>query len=98
MEIIADVDNSTKLVKVSMNELALLRGFTSMYDSGFDRNDCHVGKVIDIAKMVKTSEYIKNLNTKLLKSMKEQLDNASAGLAIAIESADEMNCFEKLKG
>lgn len=97
MEIIADMDSGYKLVKVTLKELAIIQGFDSTYDPGFDKDSIKVGKIIDVAKFAKVSSNVKNLNTSYLNKIAANLDDAVIRVREAITMADEINCFEKLK-
>ena len=97
MEIIADMDSTTKLVKVNITELARIMGYESTYDDGYDKDKVAVGKTIDIGKFTKISAYVRNLNTAYLNKIAAQMDDAGIRVREAIALADELNCFEKLK-
>ena len=84
-------------MKVSSTELAMIQGFNSIYDSGFDKDKTRVGKYVDIAKIVKTAAFIRTVNTDYLRKITANLDRAKDEINEAIEMSDELNCFETLK-
>lgn len=97
MEIFAEIDSNTKLVKVTNQELMTILGYKSRYDNGWNDRYLDVGKILPIEQFSKISADVKLLNTKLLKEMLERLNRATSLITEAVEKADEMNCFEKLK-
>ena len=98
MEVFADIDFTTKLVKVSTMELARIMGFESTYDSAFDKAKIAVGKTIDVVGYSRVSSSVKNLNTGYLSKIAENLEAAVSRVREAGTLVDEMNCFDKLKG
>ena len=97
MEIIASVDQSTRLVKVTTTELLLLQGFNSRYDNGFNNTMIDIGHKIDIAQFAKVSSYVKNMNTSILKQMRKNLETASDEVEACARLVDEINCFDTLR-
>lgn len=98
MKIIADMNSGKKLVEVTENELAQILGFKTTYESGFDRNMIAIGKDIDIAKFTKVSNFVKTINTSHLSNITDRLNGAIKEVTTAIDLADELNVFDKLKG
>lgn len=97
MEVFADIDNTTKLVKVSTSELAQIMGFDSTYDIEFDKAKIAVGKTIEVTKFKRVSSSMRTMNTACLNTIVKDLEAAVSRVREAGTLVDEMNCFEKLK-
>lgn len=97
MEIIADMGSSRKMVSMHNDEIAVILGFDSQYDSGFNKASIDVGKTIDIVAFKKISAYLRTMNTRQLKSIQDRIKDAQDALEKAIELGDELQVFDKLK-
>ena len=97
MEIIADMSNGKKMVSVHNDELAVILGFDSQYDSKFDKSWTSVGKTIDVHGFKRVSGYVQTMNTRQLKHIQERLKDTQTELDKAIVLADELQVFDKLK-
>ena len=98
MEIIADMGNGRKMVSAHNDELAVILGYDSQYDSKFDKTSTAVGKMIDVNGFKKISEYVQSMNTSQLKTILKRLKDTQTELEKAIVLADELQVFDKLKG
>jgi hypothetical protein len=90
--------SSRKMVSIHIDEIAVIMGFDSSYDSGFDKTLIAVGKTVDVGAFKKVSGYIRTLNTRQLKNIQERLKDAQTELEKAIDMAEELQVFDKLKG
>ena len=98
MEIIADMGNGRKMVSVHNDELAVILGFDSQYDGNFNKDNVSVGKIIDVNAFKRISGYLRTINTRQLRHIQERLKDTQSELEKAIELADELQVFDKLKG
>ena len=97
MKVIAQIDNGRVLCEVDAQELAMLNGFRSQYDSGYKNGDAmKVGAECNLKKMVTTSQYVRGLRTKTLKETKEKLEKAVAEIDNAMEVVSGLEVFNIL--
>ena len=98
MKVIAKIDKERVLVEASLEELALLNGFRSRYDQGFDSNKMtEVNSELNIQKMVTTSQYVRNMRREVLDKAKKDLEQAISKLDDSMEEISKLTIFETLK-
>jgi len=98
MKVIAKIDRERVLVEASMDELALLNGFRSRYDNGFDAiKMAEVNSELNIQKMVTTSQYVRNMRKEVLEKAKQDLEKAIDKLDDSIYEISKLTVFEELK-
>lgn len=95
MEIIADMGNNKMMVSISVTELAIIMGYNS--DIDISKTWVAVGRKIDIDSYKHISNYVKTMNTKQLGAIKIRIDAILSELEKAINLADELQVFDKLK-
>lgn len=97
MKVIAKIDNGKVLCEVSVEEIAMLNGFRSQYDSGFNRSLCDVGAECNLNKMVTTSQYVRTMDTKVIEHISKSLQDAMDKVTEAGDFVTKLNLFDKLK-
>ena len=98
MKVIAKVDRERVLVEATIDELALLNGFRSRYEDGFNSTTMtEVNTELNIQKMVTTSQYVRGLRKEVLEKAKERLENAIERLDESMEEVSKLTIFETLK-
>lgn len=97
MKIIAKVDSNRVLCEVTNEELALLNGFRSTYDTGFERKLLEVGSECNLSKMVATSQFVRTMDTKVIEHINKSLEEAMKKVNEAGDFVNKLNIFEKLK-
>ena len=94
MKIIAKVDENKFFCELSRNELALMVGLEHAYD--IDSDDIKVGEEIDLARIIKASLWVRNLDGKHLNQTISQIKEVLAGVEKVKETAVALNLFNKL--
>lgn len=98
MKVIAKIDRERVLVEATIEELALLNGFRSRYDSGFDSHSmAEVNCELNIQKMVTTSQYVRNMRKEVLEKAKSDLEKAIGKLDDSMHEISKLTIFETLK-
>lgn len=97
MKVIAKIDNGKVLCEVSVEEIAMLNGFRSTYDSDFSRSLCDVGAECNLNKMVITSQYVRTMDTKVIEHISKSLQDAMDKVTEAGDFVNKLNLFDKLK-
>lgn len=98
MKVIAKIDRERVLVEASLDELALLNGFRSRFDQGFDAHKmAEVNNELNIQKMVTTSQYVRNMRKDVLEKAKRELEGAITNLDHSMEEISKLTIFETLK-
>jgi len=98
MKVIAKIDRERVLVEASIEELALLNGFTSRYDKGFDSATMsEVNSELNIQKMVTTSRFVRTMRKDVLEKTKNFLEQAIENLDGTMEEVSKLTIFETLK-
>lgn len=97
MKVIAQIDNGRVLCEVDAQELAMLNGFRTQYDSGYKNGDAmKVGTECNLKKMVTTSQFVRGMRTKTLKETKEKLEKAINSIDEAMEIVSGLEVFNIL--
>lgn len=97
MKVIAKIDNSRVLCEVSADELAMLHGFRSQYDSGYkNANAMEVGAECNLRKMVSTSQFVRGMRVKTLAETKEKMERAINEIDKAMETVSGLEIFNML--
>ena len=97
MKIIANIDSDRVLCEVSVDELALLNGFSSKYDPGFKNAfSAKVGAECNLKKMVTTSKFVRGLRKNTLLTTKQSLEKALADIDDVIATASGLELFSTL--
>ncbi len=98
MKVIADTGNGF-LLEVTSNELAQILGFRGEYDSDYkiNRNASHIGLTYDIGKIVKTAQYVRNLDADVLSQSHERLLAMAERVNEVRDLVHKLNIFEDLK-
>ena len=97
MKVIAQIDNGRVLCEVDAQELAMLNGFRSQYDSGYKNADAmKIGAECNLKKMVTTSQFVRSLRAKTLKETKEKLEKAITEIDTAMEIVSGLEVFNIL--
>jgi hypothetical protein len=98
MKVIAKIDRERVLVEANIEELALLNGFRSRYDQGFDSSKMtEVNNELNIQKMVTTSQYVRGMRKHVLEKAKVELEKAIENLDNSMEEISKLTIFETLK-
>lgn len=98
MKVIAKIDRERVLVEASLDELALLNGFRSRYDNGFDAfKMSEVNCELNIQKMVTTSQYVRGMRKDVLEKAKVELEKAIGRIDDSMEEISKLTIFETLK-
>jgi hypothetical protein len=98
MKVIAKIDRERVLVEASIEELALLNGFASRYDKGFDSATMsEVNSELNIQKMVTTSRFVRTMRKDVLEKTKNFLEQAIENLDGTMEEVSKLTIFETLK-
>ena len=97
MKVIAKIDRERVLVEASIEEIALLNGFRSRYDKGYDPSFAEVNSELNIQKMVTTSQYVRNMRVEVLDKAKKNLEEAISNLDDSMEEISKLTIFETLK-
>lgn len=98
MKVIAKIDRERVLVEASIDELALLNGFRSRYDSGFDAHSMtEVNCELNIQKMVTTSQYVRGMRKDVLEKAKKELEIAIGNIDNSMFEISKLTVFETLK-
>ena len=98
MKVIAKIDRDRVLVEASLEELALLNGFRSRYDNGFDAHKMtEVNCELNIQKMVTTSQYVRNMRKDILEKAKRELEEAIGNIDESMDEISKLTIFETLK-
>lgn len=75
MKVIAKIDATKMLCEIDVTELALLHGFRSSYDTGFNKDVAtNVGAECNIKKMVTTSQFVRSIRPETLTKTKANLE------------------------
>jgi len=97
MKVIAQIDNGRVLCEVDAQELAMLNGFRSQYDSGYKNGDAmKVGAECNLKKMVTTSQFVRGLRSKTLTETKIKLEKAINDIDEAMEIVSALEVFNIL--
>lgn len=97
MKVIAQIDNGRVLCEVDAQELAMLNGFRSQYDSGYKNADAmKIGAECNLKKMVTTSQFVRSIRPKSLKETKEKLEKAISQIDEAMEVVSGLEVFNIL--
>lgn len=97
MKVIAKIDSNRVLCEVSMEELALLNGFRSSYETGFSKDRAsEVGAECNLRKMVNTSQFVRGLRPETLKKAKEGMEKIISQLDDAMETVSGLELFNIL--
>jgi hypothetical protein len=98
MKVIAKIDRERVLVEVNIEELALLNGFRSRYDKGFDVHSMsEVNSECNIQRMVTTSQYVRSMRKDVLEKTKNFLEQAIENLDDSMDEISKLTIFETLK-
>jgi hypothetical protein len=97
MKVIAKIDKERVLVETTLEEIALLNGFRSRYEHGFDMKMAEVNSELNIQKMVTTSQYVRNMRREVLDKAKKDLEQAISKLDDSMEEISKLTIFETLK-
>lgn len=98
MKVIAKIDRERVLVEATIDELALLNGFKSRYEQGFDSHKMsEVNSELNIQKMVTTSQYVRGLRQEVLEKAKRELEKAIERIDTSAEEISKLTIFETLK-
>ncbi len=98
MKVIANTGKGF-LLEVSSNELAQILGFSGEYDSDYkiNRNASHIGLTYDISKIVKTAQYIRNLDENVLAASYDKILAMADHVNEVRGLVYKLNMFEDLK-
>jgi len=98
MKVIAKIDRERVLVEASIDELALLNGFSNRYEKGFDSHlMTEVNSELNITKMVATSRYVRNMRKDILEKARRELEKAIENLDESMDEISKLTIFETLK-
>ena len=98
MKVIAKIDRERVLVEASIDELALLNGFSNRYEKGFDAHlMTEVNSELNITKMVATSRYVRNMRKDILEKARRELEKAIENLDESMDEISKLTIFETLK-
>lgn len=98
MEIFAEIDRDTKLIRASNGEIANILGYDSTFDSDFKNELLRVGRKIDVRKFLRISKQLRALNTEYLTKISDKCDATSKLIAEATDLVKELECFDTLQG
>jgi hypothetical protein len=97
MKVIAKIDSSRVLCEVTVEELALLNGFRSSYETGFSKDRAsEVGAECNLKKMVATSQFVRSLRPDTLKKAKEGLEKVISQIDNTMETVASLEIFNIL--
>lgn len=98
MKVIAKVDSGRVLCEVTVEELAFLNGFPSMFDQGFNKAvKSEVGAECDIKRMVNTSKFVRSIRASTIEKTKQALERAINELDVAASTIAEAEVFAIIK-
>jgi predicted proteasome-type protease len=98
MKVIAKIDRERVLVEANIEELALLNGFRSRYDQGFDSHKMtEVNSELNIQKMVTTSQYVRGMRKEVLEKARKELEMAIERIDGSMDEISKLTIFETLK-
>ena len=97
MKVIAKVDVNRVLCEVTIEELAFLNGYRSMYEEGCDKEHISmVGAECNLKKMVNTSRFVRGIRPDTLKKTKDNLEELMSKLDETIETVAGLELFNIL--
>lgn len=97
MKVIAKIDGNKMLCEIDVTELALLHGFRSSYDTGFNKDKATtVGSECNIKKMVTTSQFVRSIRPDTLKKTKANLEQLIKQVDDTMETVGSLEIFNIL--
>jgi hypothetical protein len=97
MRVIAKMDDDKVLCEVTVEELANLNGFRSVWDDGFDRTRMtQVGAECNLKKMIGTSRFVRTLRPDVLKRVRIQMESLTQQLDETMETVAGLDLFNVL--
>jgi hypothetical protein len=97
MKVIAKIDGNRVLCEVDIAELALLNGFRSTYDTGFQKEAMTaVGAECNLKKMVSTSQFVRSVRPDVLKKTRDQLEETIKKIEDSMETISSLELFNIL--
>ncbi len=93
MKIIAKTDKGY-LIEADRAELTLLHGYRSSSEMSSSQFD--IGAELNIAKMARTSEFIRTMDDKKLQALQTELEKTLQALIEAREDIHALTVFDKL--
>lgn len=98
MKVIANIDHTRFLCEVSIDEIALLNGFRNKFQDG-----CNITKLTQVntecnlAKIVATSQFVRELQPSVLKSAKAKLEEAIRNVDQAAEEVTKLELLSLIE-
>lgn len=98
MKVIAKVDNNRVLCEVSVEELAFLNGFRSIYESGCNKDKMmEVGTECNLKRMVTTSQFVRSIRPDVLKKTRDNLEKLISDLDNTMDTVASLEIFNILQ-
>lgn len=96
MKVIANTEHG-HLLEVNNDELAQILGYSGHYDPDYKRTTNHIGLEYDISKVVKTAQYVRNLDKDVLTESHKRLMAMADRVNEVRELVYQLNVFEDLR-
>lgn len=98
MKVIAKVDSGRVLCEVSVEELAFLNGYKTIYEKGYDKDKMtEVGTECNLKRMVTTSQFVRSIRPETLKQTKDKLEKLISDLDSTMETVASLEIFNILQ-
>jgi len=97
MRIIAKMSGSSYMIEADEQDIAALYGFTSTYDAGYRAlKVAAIGNTIDVRGIAKLSTFVKTMDEKVLKNIREKLASTQKEVDELASLVEKLNLFEVL--
>jgi hypothetical protein len=97
MKIIAKINGSTVLCEVSANEIARLRGYTSIYDDAWRLEYLDVGREHDLVSAFEALDTLRSLDAKAFHDVAKSLKQLTESFDRAHKAHEALMLFDTLK-